>query len=233
MAPGLWRLIWAVTPLAHKSPRAGLCLSCRSWELEVACFGWQEAAGRQDCHSPLITALLITDKLQVPVLWREHTLVNVHGSQHTSETRSKVAALSRSDSPQSLVCQISVFPFLFVTRHASPYSSEPAQRNMHLLCFYCFLSFNTPLIVPVQSLLVWSPSQNPLGHGSVCLNSKKMSLGTGSSRYLQPVNRQRPWPAPHHRLSYAVLVWKESKTGMLGSFSHASLWGWSHTSMTH
>lgn len=99
--------------------------------------------------------------------------------------------LSRSDSPQSLVCQISVFPFLLVTRRASPYSSQLAQGNVHRLCFYCLLSFNTPLIVPVQSSLVWSPSQNSLGHGSVCLNSKKMCLSTRGLRYLQPVNRQR------------------------------------------
>lgn len=48
--------------------------------LEGSRFGWQEATDKQDCHSPVITALLITDKLQVSSHHCEHTVMNAHGS---------------------------------------------------------------------------------------------------------------------------------------------------------
>lgn len=48
--------------------------------LKGSCFGWQEATEKQDYHSPLITALLITEKLQVSSHHSEHTPMNVHRS---------------------------------------------------------------------------------------------------------------------------------------------------------
>lgn len=191
----------------------------------MACFGWQEATGRQDCHSLLITALLITDKLQLPQ--QERTLTSAHGSPHIRD-----AGQGHCAPALTLSLSLPHHPH----RSHSPCISPPP--TFHPSCFPILLSLpgrthRSPTFIAFRLLMLphcLAPVFTclaSLGHGCVCLRSKKTIVGTGGLWYLQPANRDHDPPprTPQVALAFffAPVAGKRtvfSRSSLLGRLTH-------------